>query len=173
VPLSYFGGSMKYYPVVIDFEFNGEKLSMNDGKSYVGSGVKAVEITSDRMPYAMLSVNIDVKPQKGCFWMKTWSENAAISEFLAIEGYVELTRNKIEVSAHCWAYEARLTPWGQCDYCEAHKPRKNLMDLHAECGTPILRVCKGQKDIDGEYMTGCSEEDKAKYMEQIKGESNE
>ena len=51
------------------------------------NGQMAVKLKEEfGMPFATLSVNLDISCAEGCFWAKTWSENAPIRDQLLASG---------------------------------------------------------------------------------------
>jgi len=61
--------------------------------------------TGERLSVA--TVALDELPDKGCVFLKGWSENQGIPECLVKEGVVELTGKKIK-TGFCEALEAKL-----------------------------------------------------------------
>lgn len=95
----------------VSFEMDKRILHFELGR--YGNNVLAVQIfDAQDIPVSVLSVNIvDQIPEKGCFWLKSWSENTEIANFLIEEGLIELT-GKTAKTGFALAYEARLTQKG-------------------------------------------------------------
>ena len=63
----------------------------------------------DGQPYCVLSVNMEgYVPDKGCIWLKSYSENEDIAVFMLNEGYLELTGKALQ-GPYVVIPEARMT----------------------------------------------------------------
>lgn len=87
-------------------KFKGETLTINLVK--YRTNVLGIQLMCDEGAFATLSVNLEVKPSEGCFWLKAWSENEELAKFMLDNGYVELT-GKVAQAGYADAYEAKLT----------------------------------------------------------------
>lgn len=76
--------------------FKGFNLLVDIGK-YQIDGTSSLRLidASDGIPYCVLSSRLDVMPSsEDHIWLKNYSENVDIAQFMIDEGYLELTGNK-------------------------------------------------------------------------------
>lgn len=66
------------------FEYDGEKIRLHQ----VGSKCTG-EMANTYEPYCRLSVELDEDPPAGWFWLKDWSENQKLVEFLIEQRIIE------------------------------------------------------------------------------------
>ena len=69
-------------------KFNNEELFIQ--QATYPNGKVAYELLTRKTfeRYGVLSVNLDTPNLEGYFWLKTWSENQKMAEFLAANGYL-------------------------------------------------------------------------------------
>ncbi len=91
-------------------KYKNEILSFS--KVQYQNGVLGIQVMCQEGPFATLSTNLGVKPSEGCFWLKSWSENQQLAEFMVSNGYVVLT-GKVAQAGYADAYEAKLTEKGE------------------------------------------------------------
>ena len=88
------------------FNFNGERLYLRFTKYYEGDRLAIQVVDAEEQPYAVLTVNIPEIPlQEGEFIVKTWSENAEISDCIRNLGIFEETAKRVKtghVVAEIW-----------------------------------------------------------------------
>lgn len=72
----------------VDLIFQNEHLTMVPTTYHDGN--LAIQIYAENGPYARLSVNLpDRRLPDHAFWLKDWSDNAPIAEYLKTYGYIE------------------------------------------------------------------------------------
>jgi hypothetical protein len=93
-------------------EFNNMNLQVVNMGAFE-DGSPCIELHDQFEPYARISFcahdGTNVFPaSSGCIWLKDWSENVDIAQFLIEEGYVELTGKQIPQQFVTYK-EARIT----------------------------------------------------------------
>lgn len=69
-----------------------------------------VKVSDDEIEtYMMLSTNLDEPADEGCFWLKTWSENTGIDQWL-IEHGIAIPTGRTQRAGYCTAFEFKLLP---------------------------------------------------------------
>lgn len=85
----------------INIKLYGTKYSVTFHEVKYYDGVPGIQVIADHEPFAVLSFNASdengytIHPDKGCIWLKDWSENAELAKFLLDNGYVSLTGKQI------------------------------------------------------------------------------
>ena len=90
------------------FKYKKEILELKEEK-YVHGGQALIAYCKNGEIFTTLSVRLDIKPSKNCFWFKTYSENEDISKFMLAEGLIELTGRTIQ-QGFVEIPEARIMP---------------------------------------------------------------
>ena len=86
-------------------EFNGDRIVLNQ----VGSNCTG-EVAVTHEPYCRLSVELDVQPPRGWFWLKHWSENEPFVRALLDQGILELHESAMEPTGYVVCRAAKLKP---------------------------------------------------------------
>lgn len=96
----------------ITVRWGGKKVRVRPMRSHYITGA-GTAITADadgefgREPYGNVSVNLDIPPDKGCIWVKTWAENEGLLEQLVNLGLLKPT-GRTQSTGWVEATEARL-----------------------------------------------------------------
>jgi hypothetical protein len=87
-------------------EYDGQKLDLLETKYHNGN--KAVVLNdSEGYLFCTLSVNLESMPNQDCFWLKDWSENEEIAEYMVSKKIVKLT-GRTKATGYVIAKEAIL-----------------------------------------------------------------
>jgi hypothetical protein len=85
----------------IKIKVYGTEYSVTFEEVQYQTGVPGIQAMTGFYPFAVLSFNASdecgytIHPDKGCIWLKDWSENAEIAKFLLDNEYVSLTGKQI------------------------------------------------------------------------------
>ena len=86
-------------------EFNGDRIVFHQfGSKCIG------EVAVTHEPYCRLSVELDVQPPRGWFWLKHWGENESLVTFLLEQGILQLHETEMEPTGHVVCQAAKLNP---------------------------------------------------------------
>lgn len=88
------------------FEYEGETIRLHQFEdNCVG------EIANTNEPYCRLSVKMDNRAPRGWFWLKNWSENKKLVDFLIANNIIELHPTESQLTGYSLvANAARVKP---------------------------------------------------------------
>ena len=80
--------------------FKNETFTIQEQGRFPDGSPKLVMFDEDGIPYATLTHfagdnTMTIPASKGCFWLRNWSENEEIAQFLIDKGIMEYTGNEV------------------------------------------------------------------------------